>query len=201
MLELGRKIVEELEERDITAKWMAAHLADLMIQAKSDPSKIEPCSEMILTLWRQRRIFPGGDPLGRYTKILAAIEKQLGVGSTSPLFEYVYSSGFDESQGNDWASLANRILRRADLVALAAIDEANEVEGLRKDELLQAADLSDADDQTNALIVFRTVGVDADGNRVFEKEPELVTKAITDLRVALDEFETAYSQKPKKKPH
>lgn len=83
VLELGRKIVEELEldgSFDTLGRWMAHYVADLIARAEKaagdDKSVLErECSAAILTLWRHRSELPNGSrPFGELEPVLRAVE-------------------------------------------------------------------------------------------------------------------------------
>jgi hypothetical protein len=81
VLELGRKIVEELDGSfDTLGRWMAHYVADLIARAEKatgdDKSIIErECSTAILTLWRHRSELPNGSrPFGELEPVLRAVE-------------------------------------------------------------------------------------------------------------------------------
>ena len=193
ILELGRKLITELGDegaRDLTAKWMASHLAELMAAAESDPSRTGECRDLILDLWRVRRTLPGDDPLDRYSKTLQALETVIGAEPSA--IELVLPDFARQPEPKDWASLARRIRRHVKFLSLAAVDFAIEEEGLRRDEFLDIADTADADAQTGLLTLIRLVGVDEGGRRILDENEDKVAEALDDLQRVLDDYRSTY---------
>lgn len=193
ILELGRKLIAELGQegaRDLTAKWMASHLAELMVAAESDPSRAGECRTLILDLWRFRRTLPGGDPLDRYNKTLHALETV--VGAQPSAIKLVLPEFDHRPEPKDWASLARRIRRHMKFLSLAAVDFAVEEEGLRRDDFLDIADTVDADAQTSLLMIIRLIGIDDEGHRILDENEDKVAEALDDLQRALEDYRSAY---------
>lgn len=86
MLGLGEALVRELDleqSNDVLGRWMAHHLAGLIMAAREAPSERkaeceERCSAAILEVWRHRNCLPEGrrpfEPLERVVDTLAALD-------------------------------------------------------------------------------------------------------------------------------
>lgn len=193
ILELGQKLITQLDHegaRDMTAKWMASYLAEVMVAAESDPSRTEECRDLILNLWRARRILPGGDPLDRYSKTLRALETVID--AEPARIELVLPGFANQPEPKDWASLAYRIRRHIKFLSLAAVDFAIDKEGLRRDDFLDIANTADADAHTSLLTLVRFLGTDKEGHRILGENQDEVAKALDDLQRVLDDYRSAY---------
>lgn len=188
ILELGSKLIEDFDSRDITAKWMASYLSELMIAAEDDPTRQSECKDMILELWRERNSFPGGDPLGRYSETLSVLEAHLKTGQ--PLFEVWLPTNNRDPRENSWAVLARRIRRHGDFLASSAVIQSSESEGLINDEMLDIAHLADPDAQSQVLDILRVLIREHDGKKNETDDHTLLT--LKKLREALDDFEACY---------
>ena len=78
-LELGRRLVAQLDEGDFLGAWMAHHIADLILQAETFSSAdqvaaMSVCRAAVLELWERRRSFPRGRrPFDSFDPVLRAI--------------------------------------------------------------------------------------------------------------------------------
>ncbi len=189
VLELGRELIKELDSRDITAKWMSAYLSELIISSKSDPKLEGECRDLILSLWRERRNFPGGDPLERYSRALAAIELLLGTGE--PVFQVCMPHNKCDDTEEDKISIARRLKHYMSCLVSALAKEAIKEQRLDEDELLDIAHQADPDDQTRLLSVLRIVICDPTKGSETDRESDAVRETIDELRAAIDDFETA----------
>lgn len=198
-MELGKRLVEELGDevgRDVTARWMATYLAARMDQAEKDPSAQSECVALILDLWRMRRFFPKGDPLERYNNAVAAFEA--AVAAEPSTIRILIEGGKPEPEPTDWAGLARRLQRHTRVLSSAAIDLAVEEDGLRRDDLLDIAARADPDPQTQLLTIIRLVGVGDDGNRILDKEEDVICNALDAVESATSDFRVAYEKLDRK---
>lgn len=193
ILELGRTLVTQLGDegaRDLTASWMANHLAEVMLAAETDSSRMQACYELILDLWRVRRILPGGDPLERYNKILQALNTVIGTKPST--LELIMPSFTRQTEAKEWSSLARRIQRHVNFLSQAAVDFAIEQEGLRRDDFLDIAHTVDADPQIELLVLVRNMFVDDEGRRVLDGNEDGVAQALNDLQQTLDDYRNMF---------
>lgn len=85
VLELGRKLAASYEDHDLTARWMAHHLAELVTAAEDDSkTTVEQRTsiiETILQMWRFRRSAPGKVPGFELDQVYNALDR---LGDASP---------------------------------------------------------------------------------------------------------------------
>ncbi len=192
ILELGCELIKELDSQDLTAKWMSAYLAELMTAAQTDPDHQAECKDLILQLWRERRSFPGGDPMERYSTSLAAFEALLK--TDRPIFEVWISNKHCNPPMTDWANLARRVRRHGDFLIGEAAKLACAKDGIAEDELLDIADLVEPDDQTRILKMMVLAIRGADGKLGPDEDNDKIIETIAALREAINDFETTYKE-------
>src|SRR4051812_47403557 len=80
-LELGKEIANDLSESDVLGRWMAHHIADLIIQAenatRAEANGIRrEAMTAILELWSHRTGFPSPTrPLDAFEPVFRALER------------------------------------------------------------------------------------------------------------------------------
>jgi hypothetical protein len=93
-LELGKVLVSELkleDSRDTLAKWLAHHVAELMVATDQEPNPAkkkkaaEQAVETILRIWSQRDHLPGNaNPFAPYRNILQILTALIPAGESWP---------------------------------------------------------------------------------------------------------------------
>lgn len=193
--ELGRKLISDLEDRDITAKWMAAYLSEQMVAAEEDPTLKQEIADLILKLWRERRYYPGRDPMQRYEKALSAMELQLSTGD--PVFQvrlpYTPSGEPDEDKINLARKLKHHTGGLAAMLVKAAVEELE----LDQDQLAEIADIADPDAETRFLNVLRVVVYEEEKEKDQNDQYSEIREAIFDLRLVLDKLDAVFQGKVK----
>lgn len=196
-MELGRQIIAELSDdsrHNVTSRWMAHHLAEVMAAAELDQAKAQDCKNLILELWRQRRFFPAGDPLERYTKLLSALEAHL---EDHPSYVQIRGFGIErqskEEQDLDTLahSLHSHMGRLLSLTVLLSAD--SERQG--RDDLIDIANAADSDAQSRLMSVIRFVlnpGDDGDDNSDI---PDPVLETLEDLENSLATYRALYQSR------
>jgi hypothetical protein len=186
--ELGRKLISDLGERDITAKWMAAYVSEQMVASEEDATLKQETADLILELWRARRHYPGNNPMQRYEKALAAMELLLSTGD--PVFQilmpYAPSSEADEDKISLARTLKNHTGSLAAMLVKAAVEELE----LDQDQLAEIADIADPDAETQFLNVLRIVVYEKENGKDQNDPHGKIREEISDLRLALDKLET-----------
>ncbi len=190
ILELGRKLIKDLDSRDLTAKWISTYLSELMVAAETDPTRKTECKDLILELWRERCSIPGDDPLLRYSETLAAMEAFLKTGQ--PLFEVWLPGNNQESREKNWAVLTRKLRTHADFLTSTAVIQASKADDLLKDELLDIAHLADPDNQSHVLDTLRVLIQGQEAGKNADKESDHTLETIAKLRETLDDFEALY---------
>lgn len=190
--ELGRKLISELDDRDITAKWMAAYLSEQMIASEEDATLKQETADLILKLWRERRHYPGRDPMQRYEKALSAMELQLDTGD--PVFQI--RTPFEPPNGlnEDKLSLARKLEHHAASLASMLVKEVVAELALDQDQLAEVADIADPDAETRFLNVLKVVVYDKEKGDDQNDPHGEIRETISDLRLALEELETVLQQ-------
>ena len=185
--ELGQKLISDLEGREITAKWMAAYLSEQMVASEEDAALKQEAADLILKLWRERRHYPGRDPMERYEKALSAMELQLSTGD--PVFQirlpYTPSGEPDEDKISLARKLKNYTGSLAAMLVKAALEELN----LDQDQLAEIADIADPDAETRFLSVLRVVLHEEEKEKDQNDQYSEIREAISDLRLVLDKLE------------
>ena len=93
-MELGKVLVSELEledSRDTLAKWLAHHVAELIVTAKQEPNPAKKrkaakdAVDTILKIWSQRDHLPGNaNPFAPYRNVLQILSAMTASTDTSP---------------------------------------------------------------------------------------------------------------------
>jgi len=191
--ELGRKLIDELDDRDLTAKWMAAHLSELIVLSETNAELKRECRDLILTLWRARRHYPGGDPMQRYSRALEAMELLLSTGD--PVFQIYMPQRTPREIDDNKISIARKLKQRTSFLTSMLLKLALVELGPGKEELAEIVGIADPDDETRFFNVLRIV-VDDKGNR---EDPDdagrQIGEIITDLRNVLDDLEAALQRR------
>ncbi|WP_282611334.1 hypothetical protein [Pelagibius sp. Alg239-R121] len=193
IVELGQKLIKELDDRDITAKWMAAHLSELIVRSETNADLEEECRNLILMLWRERRHYPGGDPMQRYARALDAMELLLSTGD--PVFEVWMPRRAPREPDEDTISIVRKLKHRTSLLTSMLVKLAVEELGLDKGELAEIADIADPDEETRFLNVLRIVVYDKEKRENQHDTGNQIRESISDLRDVLDDLEAALQQK------
>ncbi|WP_282157037.1 hypothetical protein [Shimia thalassica] len=190
--ELGRKLISELDDRDITAKWMAAYLSEQMIASEEDATLKQETADLILKLWRERRHYPGRDPMQRYEKALSAMELQLSTGD--PVFQI--RTPFEPPNGpnEDKISLARKLKHHAASLASMLVREVVAELDLGQDQLAEIAEIADPDAETRFLNVLRVVVYDKENGKDQNDTHGEIREVISDLRYTLEELEAVLLQ-------
>ncbi|PRY80169.1 hypothetical protein CLV80_10119 [Yoonia maritima] len=193
--ELGRKLISELDDRDITAKWMAAYLSEQMITSEEDGTLKQDTADLILKLWRERRHYLGRNPMQRYEKALSAMELQLSTGD--PVFQI--RTPFEPPNGpnEDKLSLARKLKHHATCLASMLIKEVVAELDIDQDQLAEVADIADPDEETRFLSVLKVVVYDKEKGDDQNDPHGEIREAISDLRFALEELEGVLLQEVK----
>ncbi|WP_319496012.1 hypothetical protein [uncultured Cohaesibacter sp.] len=193
--ELGLRIIKELDDRDITAKWMAAYLSELMVSSEEDATLKQEIPDLILELWRERRRYPGSDPMQRYERALAAMELILSTGD--PIFQIRMPYKAPIEPDEDKISLARKLKHHTgSLTAMLAKAAVKELD-LDQEQLAEIADIADPDSETRFLGTLR-IAVYEEEKEKDQKDPHSeIREAISDLRLVLDELETVLQEEVK----
>ena len=191
--ELGRKLINELDGRDLTAKWMAAHLSELIIQSETNAELKKECRDLILTLWRERRHYPGGDPMQRYARALEAMELLLATGD--PVFQIWMPQRTPKEPDGDKISIARKLKHHTSFLTSMLLKFAVGELDLGKEKLAEIADIADPDEETRFLNVLRIVVYDKEKKEDKEDAGKQIVEAISDLRHVLDDLEAALQRK------
>lgn len=79
VLALGQQIVAEFSERDresVTLRWLAHHLAQLLLEAKTSTAAQDRAVDTILKIWQNRKEMPGRVyPLADYGGVLKVLDR------------------------------------------------------------------------------------------------------------------------------
>ncbi|WP_065268212.1 hypothetical protein [Leisingera sp. JC1] len=190
--ELGRTLISELDDRDITAKWMAAYLSEQMIASEEDATLKQETADLILKLWRERRHYPGGDPMQRYEKALSAMELQLSTGD--PVFQIW--TPFEPPNDTKWdkVSLARKLKHHTESIASMLVKDVVAKLDLDQDQLAEVAGIADPDAETRFLNVLKIIVYDKEKGENQDEPQSEIREAISDLRLALEELETVLQQ-------
>jgi hypothetical protein len=192
ILELGQQLIKELDDRDITAKWIAAYLSELMVLSKTNPELEPECCALILKLWRERRHYPGGDPMQRYARALEAMELLLSTGD--PVFQVWMPHKKHKKPDEDIVSIARKLKHNTACLASMLVKRAVEELDLNQEELAKIADIADPNEETRFLNVLKVVIYDKEIQGVQEDLDSKVRDTISDLRGVLDDLEIALQQ-------
>ena len=194
ILELGRQIVAEFgegSEHNVTSRWIAHHLAGVMAAARTDPARAEECRNLILQLWRERRFFPSGDPLERYSKILSALEAHLGV---HPGFVHLrhFAGKQTPLKQQDWGELTQTLRRRADRLLSLTVLLAAKSEKINDDDLIGIANTANPDDQSRLLSQLQIVLSFDDADDTSAEASDPVIEALDSLQECLTDYRAKY---------
>jgi hypothetical protein len=192
ILELGQQLIKELDDRDITAKWIAAHLSELMVLSKKNPELEPECCDLILKLWRERRHYPGGDPMQRYARALEAMELLLSMGD--PVFQVWMPHKTTEEPEEDNISIARKLKHHTACLASVLVKRVVEELDLDQEKLVKLADLVEPNEETRFLNVLKVVIYDKEKQGAQKDPDSQVRDAIFDLRGVLDDLEAALQQ-------
>lgn len=171
---------------------MAAHLAKLIVLAKGKTALEQECRDLILALWRERRHFPGGDPMQRYARALEAMELLLSTGD--PVLKVWMPHRMPKAPDEDIISIARELKQQTSFLTTRLVRLAVEELGLYKNDLAAIADIADPDEETGFLNVLRIVVYDKEKRDDQDDASSQIREAITDLRGALDDLEVALQQ-------
>ncbi|WP_417729466.1 hypothetical protein [Roseovarius sp.] len=193
--ELGLRIIKELDDLDITAKWMAAYLSELMVSSEEDATFKQETADLILKLWRERRRYPGSDPMQRYERALAAMELILSTGD--PIFQIRMPYEAPIEPDEDKISLARKLKHHTGSLAAALVKAAVKELDLDHEQLAEISDIADPDAETRFLSVLRIAVCEEEKEKDKNDPPSEIREAISDLRLALDELETVLQEEVK----
>lgn len=193
--ELGRKLISDLDDRDITSKWMAAYLSEQIIASDEDAKFKQETADLILKLWRERRHYPGRDPMQRYEKALSAMELQLSIGD--PVFQI--RTPFEPTNGpsEDKLSLARKLKHHSASLASILVKEVVSELDLDQDQLAEVANIADPDAETRFLNVLKVVVYDKEKGDDQNDPHGAIREAISDLRYTLEKLEAVLLQEVK----
>lgn len=174
---------------------MAAYLSEQMIAADEDVELKQETAELILKLWRERRHYPGRDPMQRYEKALSAMELQLSTGD--PVFQI--RTPFEPKNGanEDKLSLARKLKHDSASLTSILVREAVAELDLDQDQLAEIADIADPDSETRFLNVLKVVVYDKKKGGDQNDPHEEIREAISDLRRTLERLEAVLLQEVK----
>lgn len=191
--ELGRKLINELNDRDITAKWMAAYLSELIVLSEENEELKAECRDLVLMLWRERRHYPGVDLMQRYTRALEAMELLLSAGE--PVFHIWLPHQAPKLPDEDKVAIARNLKHLAGLLTSMVVRLAVEELGLEKEELTKIADIAEPDAETQFLKILRILVYDTEKREDDDDAGREILEAITELRDALDSLERGIGRK------
>lgn len=167
---------------------MASYLSEQMVASEDDATLKPETADLILKLWRERRHYPGNNPMQKYEKALAAMELLLSTGD--PVFQirmpYDPSSEADEDKISLARTLKNHTGSLAAMLVKAAVEEL----GLDQDQLAEIADVADPDAETQFLNVLRIVVYEKENGKDQNDPHGKIREEMSDLRLALDKLET-----------
>lgn len=172
---------------------MAAHLSELIILSATNAELKTECRDLILTLWRERRHFPGGDPMQRYARALEAMELLLSTGD--PLFQIWVPHRTPKEPDEDTISIARKLKHRTNVLTSMLLKLAVDELGLGKEELANIAGIADPDEETRFLNVLRIVVYDTEKREDQDDAGRQIGEAISDLRDVMDDLEAALQRK------
>ena len=166
---------------------MAAYLSEQMIASDEDAKLKQETADLILKLWRERRHYPGRDPMQRYEKALSAMELQLSIGD--PVFQI--RTPFEPTSGpnEDKLSLARKLKHHSASLASILVKEVVAELDLDQDRLAEIANIADPDAETRFLNVLKIVVYNKEKGDDQNGPQGEIREAISDLRFALDELE------------
>jgi len=168
---------------------MAAYLAELIVSAKKDVTLEQECHDLILTLWRERSHYPGGDPMQRYARALEAIELLLSTGD--PVFQVLMPHRTPKVPDRDQISIARKLKHHSSFLTSRLVRLVVEELGLDKDGLAEIADIADPNEETRFLNVLRIVIHDKEKGEDEDDARSEIREAISNLRGVLDDLEVA----------
>ncbi len=166
---------------------MAAYLSELMVSSEVDATLKQEIPDLILKLWRERRHYPGNDPMQRYEKALASMELLLSTGD--PVFQVRMPYKRPSEPDEDKISLARKLKHHTGSLAAMLVKAAVEELDLDQDQLAEIADIADPDAETRFLNVLRIVVYEKENGKDQNDPHGEIREAISDLRLALDELE------------
>jgi hypothetical protein len=166
---------------------MAAYLSELMIASRENAALKQEIPELILELWRERRRFPGNDPMQRYEKALAAMELLLSTGD--PVFQVWMPSRVQSEPEGDKIGLARKLKHHSGSLVGMVVKAVVKDLDLDQDQLAEIADVADPDAETRFLNVLRVVVYEDEVEKDQSDPYSDIREEIAVLRQTLDELE------------
>jgi hypothetical protein len=173
---LGCKLVEELglePSVDTLGRWMAHHIADLMLKAKSATGKEKElaeknCFEAILALWKHRAELPNGKrPFEDLEPVIRAIESLDPDDDTPRYFRSIRPAQGEaekQSEMEAWLDVAGDLDYSAKILIGYCLAEAANAALDKSKEWVKLAEAAGADDGMSEIVV-RFVSREADLGR------------------------------------
>ena len=165
VLALGRRLVEELglePSRDILARWMAHHIADLMTKAANATgiekiSAQKECFGAILTLWKRRSEFANGTrPYEELEPVMRAI-KSLDPNSDVPRYYHTAyppkSEAQEQSDQAKWLEMVDGLDYTAKILIGHCLAEAATGALDKSKEWVKLAEAANADHDVPEVVI------------------------------------------------
>lgn len=132
VIALGKALVELLEQggqEDVTAHWMAHHLAEQMERARTatEPERQQAQKEaaaLILDLWRHRTYLPGRYPLANFEPIMRTLERLSGTAPWHRLPPRPFPNDEADDQVHQWLKRAEAINDASRQAVRSCLDQA-----------------------------------------------------------------------------
>jgi hypothetical protein len=191
VLALGKALVEQLKQSgsvDITAQWMAHHLAELMERARTATGlerqqANKEAAALILDLWRHRTYLPGRYPLASFEPVLQTLERLSDNAPWHRFFTRRALNGEEDTPIHQWLKRAEAIDDASRKVIrsclMHAVDAAGESEGKYLDLLEDLESLEVLEDKV-PTVVIRLVGLESD-EKDEKNTPEVEALAALDF--------------------
>ncbi|KGD66142.1 hypothetical protein Y5S_00614 [Alcanivorax nanhaiticus] len=191
LLALGQKLVQELgleESTDTLGRWMAHHIADLMINAENaigdeKAAAERKCFDAILELWKHRSELPNGKrPFEDLEPVMRAIESLDPEDDTPRYYRAVRppkGETVETSEQEEWLSLVDGLDYTAKVLIGYCLTEAADAALDKSKEWIELA--TAIDDQSVPEIVIRYVSTTADVNK--EPDPNKEIRSLLDDRI------------------
>ncbi len=184
MLELGRKLVKELEldqSVDTLGRWMAHYIAELIqnaekASAEDKAAKMQACCDAILNLWKHHHMLPDGKrPFEELEPILRTLES-LDPEDDTPRYFRSVRAVVDEADENDetrfWLKLIDGLDYSARILIRYCLGQAAQCAVNNSSEWVSLAEAAGADKSAEFPLVHMVVEDDGllKGSGLKEKE-------------------------------
>ena len=168
---------------------MASYLSEIMMSAEENPDLKMECRDLIISLWRERHRYPGGNPLKRYAGALKAMELLLSIDDS--VFQVCIPYKAPDEHEEEKVIIARKLKHYADSLVAILIKTGVEDLDIDQSKLVKIADTADPDAETRLLNILSVEVCERRNQDDRIDVNRKICENISDIRATLTELETS----------